>query len=79
MDSFNPVAKKLNLVARHKSRKSNALLIPNDALLLALLYFARRPTLFAQKQVHLQQLESILKKKTTTQTLFQKGDHYEKY
>lgn len=78
MDSFNPVAKKLNLVARHKSRKSNALLIPNDALLLALLYFARRPTLFAQKQVHLQQLESILKKKNI-QTLFQKGDHYEKY
>lgn len=77
MDSLNPVAKKLNFVARQQSRKSNALLIPNYALLLALLYFASRPTLFAQKQVHLQQLESILKK--PIQTLFQKGDHYEKY
>lgn len=77
MDSFKPTAKKLNLVARHKSRKSNALLIPNDALLPALLFCARMPTLFAQKQVRLQQLESLLKK--PTQTLFQKGDHYEKY
>jgi len=63
MDSFNPVAKRLNLVARLKSRKSNALLIPNDALLLASLYFARGPTLSPQKQVPFAATRKHLKKK----------------